>query len=182
MSLRSGISPGTPRKAMMRAIGFTGTQRGLSRDQRRTLRYILERNLPEIPPAVTHFAVSQFHHGSCVGADDQAGWIAHLIGYAVIVHPPLDDKLRAYSYFDELKDEEEYLKRDRDIVHASRMLLACPDLPSDSVLRIRSGTGYTTRYAIKHNRYGSIIWRDGATELFSEYVKRTRTIDTEFSR
>lgn len=151
-----------------RQVGFTGTRDGLSPEQITKLRMLLNRNYVTGEPDY-----NQFNHGSCWKGDDQAGWLAHLAGYWVVVHPPTDPKLRAYSYCDDIRPEYPYLVRDRHIVDRSHLMISCPNLMSGGVLRTRgSGTGYTTYYAIGRNRSGSIIWRDGQIETYADYAKR----------
>ena len=123
-----------------RGVGFTGTQRGLTAPQLQSLRALLRmpvrfRAADDVP----------FRHGDCVGADAEAHAAAVEFGYPVIVHPPSDPRKRAFcSPAHRVEEPEEYLKRNRRIVDASRILIACPRRPVEEV---RSGTWATIRYA-----------------------------------
>lgn len=121
---------------------------------------------------------NHFHHGSCVNGDDQAGWVAHKMGYYIIVHPPLDDKLRAYSYYDSMEKEADYLQRDRDMVDQSRFLISAPDHYVTEMPKNRRGMGgtwYTTKYAFSVHRDGAFVWPDASIEEFAAFLRRVRT-------
>lgn len=100
-----------------------------------------------------------FHHGDCVNADETAAMIAHGAGYLVHAHPPFDDKLRAFSEFnDVIHAPKDYIERNHDIVDVSRIMIATP-LTMNEVNR--SGTWATIRYARQLNRELCIIFPDG---------------------
>lgn len=106
----------------------------------------------------------EFHHGDCVGADDQAAFLASCFNSWIVSHPPSDPKLRAHRYSNVTVDEKPYLERDRDIVDACDYLLAAPKQDRNGNHDPRSGTWYTIRYAMWQNRPVTIIWPDGSTE------------------
>lgn len=85
-----------------------------------------------------------FHHGDCVGADAEAHEIALSRSYTVIVHPPIDDRLRAHCKAHDIREPKEYLARNRDIVDEVDFLVAAPNGEE----KARSGTWYTIRYAM----------------------------------
>jgi len=103
------------------AIGFTGTQQGMTEDQQNNLRYFL---------ILLHIPGREFHHGDCVGADFEAANIAQEIGYRVIAHPPtkVDGKpdKRAYHQSDEIRPVKPYLTRNHNIVMACQIVIAAP--------------------------------------------------------
>jgi hypothetical protein len=74
-------------------IGFTGSRNGMSHEQRVSLRAILTfvQHLLSSPDGAI-----EFHHGDCVGADSGAHDIAMEAGCYIVIHPPSNDKLRAY--------------------------------------------------------------------------------------
>lgn len=81
----------------------------------------------------------------------------------MIGHPPVDEKLRAFCIFDELRESDEYLKRNRVIVAEGDALIATPsgykEIPRGS------GTWATIRYAREAQLPRLIVWPDGtATE------------------
>lgn len=118
-------------------VGFTGSRHGMTTDQDRTVRALLE-DLQE------HHRAEVFHHGDCTGADDQAATLAHELGYWVVAHPPTNRRVRAYGYYDELVRPAPYLARNREIVDACHRVIACP---ASTVEQQRSGTWATVRYA-----------------------------------
>ncbi|MEM2234101.1 MAG: hypothetical protein QXP81_11250, partial [Nitrososphaerota archaeon] len=99
-------------------IGFSGSREGMTERQRRALRALLER---------FYEPDSEFHHGDCVGADEEAGAIAFGIGYRVVIHPPENPALRAFSaLFHELLEPKPYLGRNEEIVRSVDLLIAAP--------------------------------------------------------
>lgn len=129
-------------------IGFTGTRKGLTPVQQDWLR------------GSTLFG-GEFHHGACVGADEMMHFYAREAGCDIIVHPPLKPDLRMpYDPYATWLPAKEYLERDRDIVAAAKLLIACPDGPE----RDKSGTWYTVRYAVKAGVPVSICYPNGETE------------------
>lgn len=127
----------TPTAAPARHVGFTGSRDGLTTGQTRQVIALLV-DLQQ------HHGARVFHHGDCLGADDQAATIAHNLGYHVVAHPPTNRRLRAYGYYDEVRPQLPYLARNRAIVDACRRLIACPSSPIEEQ---RSGTWATIRYA-----------------------------------
>jgi hypothetical protein len=132
-------------------IGFTGTKTGMTDAQRETVRkylvYFRRKNWDD-----------QFHHGDCVGADEQAAEIAHELGYWVGGHPPGNEKYRAHFQSDHNFPAKDYLPRDHDIVDATDLLLAAPKTAHEIQ---RSGTWATVRYARKRGKQILIILPDG---------------------
>ena len=101
-----------------------------------------------------------FHHGDCVGSDSLAHIIALDLGYRVVIHPPQDPKLRAYSSPEPTNDisilePRPYLERNRAIVDSVEQMIAVPRAISRVHGKVevprgtRSGTWYTVRYALK---------------------------------
>jgi hypothetical protein len=117
-------------------IGFTGTQLGMTADQRDTLRRLLRNWSFEVVPAY------KFHHGDCIGADAEAVPIARGFGYRIVRHPPVDTRKQAFAYFDETELPEGYLERNQAIVDISDRLIVCPQ-QFDEIQR--SGTWSTYR-------------------------------------
>ena len=108
-------------------------------------------------------AVSEAHHGDCLGADADFHKLVQEVSFTkglnatIVVHPPSNSKYRAY-----LKGQEEYspmpyLERDRDIVDDTQILVATPDGPEKQ----RSGTWYTVRYARNLERPILVVYPDG---------------------
>jgi len=130
-------------------VGFTGTREGMTGEQEGTVSQL-----------INDLGTTQFHHGDCEGADLQAAMIAaDDWGIKLVVHPPENDKLRAWCYADVLHDPKPYLDRNRDIVDACDVLLAAPKGYEEE---LRSGTWATIRYAQKVGKPVKIIWPNGS--------------------
>ena len=134
---------------MRRAVGFTGTQRGMTDAQQSQIRSWLE-----------GLDVTELHHGDCVGADAQADAIARELGMNIVIHPPVSEKKRAFCWQegDIYLPSLPYLERNHDIVDSCPILLAAP-LGDEQV---RSGTWATIRYAKKRGKHIYITRRDHA--------------------
>ncbi len=101
-------------------VGFTGTLQGMSKDQKEQLYFVLRWFLN----------TNTFHHGAARGADTEAEEVAEQLSYTIVRHPAGTDPL----------------KRNRDIVDASDVLIAAPLNDKEA---LRSGTWATVRYARK---------------------------------
>jgi len=125
-------------------IGLTGTRNGMLINQQELFIAILHQLKRD-------FKNVKFHHGDCVGADQQAHELIreYLSSAKIVIHPPVIDKYRAYCKGDVVLSPDEYLKRNRVIVDSSSWLLA---FPKTKVWVPRSGTWYTINYAKKMNR------------------------------
>lgn len=134
-------------------VGFTGTRDGLTPAQGAALARF-----------VSQLAITEFHHGCCVGADAEAVvHVAHHHPGAVIFAYPSDIQAMthdgAYSMSDHHYPPKPPLKRNPDIVDSSELLLACPATRPEAW---RSGTGSTIRYARKRRVPVVIIWPNGS--------------------
>lgn len=129
-------------------IGFTGTRNGMSEKQK-----ILFGNLIEC------LRIHIFHHGDCMGSDSDAHDIVaeYDDSIPIFIHPPSDDKLRAFKNGIQLR-EKSYLERNKDIVDVANVMLATP---KDCVNIVRSGTWFTIRYAWRKNNPLIIILPNG---------------------
>jgi len=133
----------------MTGIGFTGTQAGLTLAQWQTLKDTLGTVKQKI-----------FHHGDCIGADEQADSIAKALEFKIVIHPPVDSGKRAFCTANVMWAKKPYLERNHDIVDTTDGLIACPK-EFEEVMR--SGTWATIRYATKKGKPVFIIWPDGST-------------------
>jgi hypothetical protein len=131
--------------------GFTGTREGTSDDQRYALRLWFDRNRPK-----------QLHHGACVGAD--ADMVTIAAGLCLIVAHPPEEEAYLSAYAAGLSDRRmlplPYLVRNRAIVDACQLLIACPKGEEEQ----RSGTWSTVRYAREKGKPVVIIWPTGIVE------------------
>lgn len=119
------------------SIGTTGTREGLTEEQREWV---------EDFSAYENNQVGVLHHGDCVGSDNEIATIFSRKGTYIIAHPgggpPI---LRAYCAVNDLVlPPKYYLRRNQDIVKASKLLLGFPRTEDEIV---RSGTWSTIRYA-----------------------------------
>jgi hypothetical protein len=133
-------------------LGFTGTERGMTVDQR----VVVDSYLKTL--------VGEFHHGDCIGADEQAhNMVNARKGVFIVIHPPEDDTKRAFCLpvYGTLRPTLPYLTRNHDIVDDTDELLATPAGPE----RLRSGTWATIRYADKVGKLIRIIHPDGHLEV-----------------
>lgn len=101
------------------SVGFTGSRKGMTKKQRSRLRKILSNYVEE-------YTVT-FRHGDCIGADEQAHKIAKNLGCRIVIHPPIDDKQRAYKKGNKTLKPKKYLERNKDIVNNSDKIIACPE-------------------------------------------------------
>lgn len=130
-------------------IGFTGTQKGMTRKQFQILDM-----LSEAFSSIKETLII-FHHGDCIGADFEAGELFYHKKCKVYIHPPEDSKKRAFSKkMHVIFDRKPYLKRNHNIVNMSNIMIACPNTTEEE---LRSGTWATIRYARKQNKRIIII-------------------------
>lgn len=117
-------------------IGFTGTREGMTGAQAVELARQLDSRKP----------IHLVRHGDCVGSDAEFHAIAIKLGLRIMIHPPTDDKLRAFCK-DAIweRDPKGYLARNRDIVKLSTLLIATPKEAEGQ--EGRGGTWYTINYA-----------------------------------
>lgn len=116
-------------------LGFTGTREGMTYPQKVRVSSILE--------FISRYAEPwEAHHGDCVGSDDEFHSMAETYGAYVVVHPPVNPKLRAYCVGDFSFDPKTYFDRNRHIVRSTDVLLATP-----KDMSYRGGTGKTIEFA-----------------------------------
>ena len=134
----------------MQSLGFTGTQVGMTPEQKESVIFFLEGCSPKA-----------VHHGDCIGADAEFHHLVLtcLLEVSVHIHPPKVTAKRAFClgghYWHPAKD---YLVRNVDIVDQSDELLATP---KEFKEEIRSGTWFTVRQARKRGKAVNIIFPDG---------------------
>ena len=127
-------------------IGFTGTRTGMTVAQ-----VVAVVNRLQLIAALRH-EVLIVHHGDCMGADEQFHKLvfSHLPDARIVLHPPTNNALRAFcSGGCTVLTPRGYLLRNKDIVHASDIVLAAPATQHEV---LRSGTWATIRYARKYGK------------------------------
>lgn len=128
-------------------IGFTGTQIGMSQNQKEQM--VLE---------LQKFELTEFHHGDCIGADSDAHNIVRTFfpNCKIIIHPPVVSEKRAWCEGDVTKEKFPYLTRNKHIVDDAELLIGAP---SSNFEELRSGTWSTIRYARKMSKLHVILLR-----------------------
>jgi hypothetical protein len=128
-------------------VGFTGTHKGAEAPQLAEAKEKLKKLKEE--------GFDEFHHGACIGADEQVAKIAKELGFRVVAHPGLASDPKNLLYRsewtgnDEVREAKPFIARDHDIVDETAVMLATP-LSYTEVTR--SGTWTTVRYARKQGR------------------------------
>lgn len=154
-------------------IGFTGTQRGMT---------VKQQDAFEIEICSLLFASDYdciFHHGVCIGADEEAHFLVYNCGldwrylYPPINTDKMSDKILndGYSFVKssdpssvpaiKIHEPKDYLERNKDIVNASDVLIV---VPGEFTEQLRSGTWSTYRYAKKKSVPRIIIFPDGTVK------------------
>jgi hypothetical protein len=134
-------------------LGFSGTRKGMTQAQKDSFAYILG----EL--SVSHDWI-EFHHGICIGADEDAHHIVEKLRFdvAIIGHPPTNTTKMAKVVCNTRRDGLPYLLRNRAIVHESTQVIICP---ATNHMILRSGTWATQRYAKATEVPWTIIWPTG---------------------
>lgn len=141
-------------------VGFTGTRNGMTMVQMDNLTGIL---LAQKKRDVDNW----FHHGDCIGSDEQAHKIAKDLGYKVHLHPPSDDKQQAFCQeYDAITEPKSYRARNRDIIRTCGVLVATPAedqvMVSSGMFNFRgSGTWMTVHMAQELDKPRIICYPDG---------------------
>ena len=134
----------------MTKIGFTGTRNGMSQEQIDAFKNLIKSKDSD-----------EFHHGMCVGSDKQVHDIVKSKDIKVVGHPPTFKKFMATCECDITMKPYEYLKRNKNIVDETEMLIATPDCKE----KVRSGTWSTVRYARKQHKKIYIIHKNGRVTI-----------------
>src|SRR5271157_2895230 len=121
--------------SMGKKVGFTGTQKGAHPAQIAAAKEKLK--------ALKEEGFDEFHHGACIGADEQVAKIAADLGFKVVAHPGLAADPKNLMYRSEWggshvpREAKPFIERDHDIVDETETILATPNSYGE---RVRSGT------------------------------------------
>jgi len=128
-------------------VGFTGTQIGMSDHQKE--QFVLK---------LYDLGVTEFHHGDCIGADEEAHDIVREFfpDVKIHIHPPKYENKRAFKVGDVMYAQDDYIPRDRKIVDSTEFLIGAPKSNKEE---LRSGTWTTIRHARKTYKPLSILDR-----------------------
>lgn len=138
-------------------VGFTGTQKGMTPQQKKQLEEIIFVLKP-----------SKVRYGDCIGADEEFHDIVDRYrtewkqNVNIIIHPPFDSKKRAFKKGDVLHEPKAYLDRNQDIASECQVLIATP---KENYEVVRSGTWATIRRAREALKRVIIIWPHGKVDL-----------------
>lgn len=126
-------------------IGFTATRFGMSEWQSRKLYEVFTLYRKTFPDLKI-----EFHHGNCVGGDEEAAIMARSLGLWVVAHPAIIRRsVIATVRSDEYRESKPPLDRNHDIVDESDVMIAAPLTDEET---FRSGTWSTVRYAKRQNK------------------------------
>ena len=138
-------------------LGFTGTQKGSTPMQSRTFLSIIKQ-----------VNIDEFHHGDCLGCDDEMDDLILQQGTFRVTHPPINEIKRAFCHKKvhstlttacRVLPAKDYIPRNHDIVNVSDWMIA---MPHEYQEQRRSGTWATIRYAKKIKKPLTIIFPDGS--------------------
>lgn len=137
-------------------IGFTGTREGMTYEQKRTLASLLSYYR-------AHNNAEEFHHGNCIGSDDEAAIIADQISYVTVAHPSNLVEYTGNYVSDIICPRRPPLKRNHDIVKACDMMIATPKEYFEPTVKRGQGTWSAIRFSRdKCKKHTIIIWPDGS--------------------
>lgn len=123
----------------MSSVGFTGTRHGMTAAQR-----------CEVDKWLSTRELRVGHHGDCVGADAQFHDLLVKRDIPIVIHPPDNDKARAFcstGNIIEVKEPLPYLARNRVIVKSAVFMLATPSEGYEPEPARGQGTWSTVRFA-----------------------------------
>jgi hypothetical protein len=136
-------------------IGYTGTRQGMTIQQVEVIRVFFSTN-----------SIEEAHHGDCIGGDEEFHNICKEYGVPIVIHPPDDDRLRAFCQGAmRVEEPKPFLVRNQCIVNASDLLLATPKEEFEPDPMRGQGTWSTVRYARRTSRLFRIIWPEGEGAL-----------------
>lgn len=150
-------SPPSPSVSSLRAsipsaaeIGITGSQSGPTQAQKETLCSVLI--------GFREGGAVWQHNGDCIGVDEYAGTVWHMLGGKIHLHPPIITAKRAFLEAHAASLPKPYLDRNADIAAECGALVA---LPKEEREERRSGTWATVRRARKLLKPIMFIWPNG---------------------
>jgi hypothetical protein len=139
-------------------VGFTGSRNGMDTRQLRLVGSILVGHL-----IIDDYEV-HFHHGDCVGSDEQAHRLARALRFTMHIHPPEIETYRSFckrTKREPLIQPLSYAERNQDIVNQSQVLIAAPDRTREEGEATKGGTWMTVRKARDKGIPIYIAWSDG---------------------
>lgn len=136
-------------------LGFTGSQKGMTVQQLSRFRLLID-------SFADMFVIKEFHHGCCIGADEQAHNVVVELYPKIImhIHPGnIEAKKAACEHSKKvLYPAIDNLIRNKKIVNAANVLIAAP---AQNYEITRSGTWATIRDALRDKKQVLIIDTNG---------------------
>jgi hypothetical protein len=153
---------------MTKAIGFTGTQNGMTPRQSQRLFVLISNRVARVDPP-------EAHHGDCIGADAEFDLLCRTLKCKMVLHPPLNSSKQAFcaKEGDKVFAPLDYLERNRAIVNDCDVLYAAPAGYEEE---FRSGTWATIRHASRVGREMVIVWPDGKCTFVEKNAKDYDTL------
>lgn len=133
-------------------IGFTGTRKGMTDQQKEKVAFLLDDYDP-----------IEVHHGDCKGADEEFHKL-YSDPQATCIHPCGLTDQRAFCNAAVITGVKDPLSRNRDIVNSVDEMIACPSGTVD--IKQGSGTWYTIRYARIQSVPTTIVFPDGSMKHY----------------
>lgn len=139
----------------MTSVGITATRKGMTDEQKGVLLGYLIQLHPD-----------EAHHGDCVGGDEEFHGICNTLGVPVVIHPPKDDKHRAFCEggVKRVEDPLDYLDRNKVIVNSVHFLFGCPKEHVEPKPARGQGTWSTIRYARRIDVPVRLVYPDGSVK------------------
>ena len=136
----------------MTTVGITATREGLTPQQKQVLTTYL-----------TSLHVEEGHHGDCVGGDEDFHEICNDLSIPIVIHPPEDERLRAFCSRGVLRTWPvlPYLARNKVIVNSIDLLFGCPKEEEEPAPARGQGTWSTIRYARRIHAPVKVIYPSG---------------------
>jgi len=136
-------------------LGFTGSQKGMTAQQLSRFRLLVD-------SFADMFMIKEFHHGCCIGADEQAhNMVVELYPKITMhLHPGNIESKKAICEHSKkvLYLPIDNLARNKEIVNAVNVLIAAP---AQNYEITRSGTWATIRDALRDKKQVLIIDTNG---------------------
>ncbi len=144
----------------MTILAFSGTRKGMTAAQRRTLRARFM-----APPVPDRPRVERFHHGKRIGADEDFHDIAMSARIPVETWPGHIPELRAPCLGAEIEHEPmDCIARNHAFVDRCQGLVLAPSGHKEAR---QSGTWATARYAREQGKPVYVVWPDGRLEKWT---------------
>jgi hypothetical protein len=137
-------------------IGFTGNRKGFTHAQSKAIDKVFN--------SLSAQTIEEAHHGDCIGSDTDFHFFVRdrYNNAKIVVHPPVNSSMRAFCHGDVIREQKDYLVRNKDIVKESDLIIATPGEKGE---KLRSGTWSTIRDAKRNNKPIIIVFPDGKLSI-----------------